>query len=308
MLVPAKAKRSVKHFIPLYLMALPATLYLFINNYIPMGGLIVAFKNYSARKGILGSKWAGFKNFIYLFRTSDALIITRNTILYNLSFIILDTVLAVAIAILLSKIISERGRKFYQSVILLPHLISMVIVSYLVFGFLSAENGFINDSVLRLLGREGVSWYNEPKYWPAILIMVHIWSQVGYTCIVYYATVIGIDSAYYEAANLEGAGNFQQIRFITLPLLKPVIITMVMLSVGRIFFSDFSLFYQVPMDSGALYPTTQVIDTYVYRSLLQQGNIAMSAAAGFYQSVVGFVVVLFANFLLKRIDHENALF
>lgn len=308
MLVPAKAKRSVKRFIPLYLMALPATLYLFINNYIPMGGLIVAFKNYSARKGILGSKWAGFKNFIYLFRTSDALIITRNTILYNLSFIILDTVLAVAIAILLSKIISERGRKFYQSVILLPHLISMVIVSYLVFGFLSAENGFINDSVLRLLGREGVSWYNEPKYWPAILIMVHIWSQVGYTCIVYYATVIGIDSAYYEAANLEGAGNFQQIRFITLPLLKPVIITMVMLSVGRIFFSDFSLFYQVPMDSGALYPTTQVIDTYVYRSLLQQGNIAMSAAAGFYQSVVGFVVVLFANFLLKRIDHENALF
>ena len=289
-------------------MALPAVLYFFVNNYIPMGGLIVAFKNYSARKGILGSKWAGFKNFIYLFRTSDALIITRNTILYNLSFIILDTVLAVAIAILLSKIISERGRKFYQSVILLPHLISMVIVSYLVFGFLSAENGFINDSVLRLLGREGISWYNEPKYWPAILIMVHIWSQVGYTCIVYYATVIGIDSAYYEAADLEGAGNFQQIRFITLPLLKPVIITMVMLSVGRIFFSDFSLFYQVPMDSGALYPTTQVIDTYVYRSLLQQGNIAMSAAAGFYQSVVGFVVVLFANSLLKRIDHENALF
>lgn len=304
----AQKKHKLKQFIPIYLMALPGLLYLLINNYIPMGGLIVAFKNYNARKGLWGSDWVGFKNFQYLFQTSDALIITRNTLLYNLTFIIMDTVLAVTIAILINEIFSKRAKQLYQSAILLPHLISMVIVSYLVFGFLSADNGFINNTILKVLNVQSVSWYNEPKYWPFVILMVHEWSQVGYTCIIYYATVVGIDRSYYEAADIEGAGKWQQIRYITLPLLKPVVIIMVMLAVGRIFFSDFSLFYQVPMNSGSLYSTTQVIDTYVYRGLLEQGNIGMSAAAGFYQSIVGFIVVLASNLFLRKMDPENALF
>lgn len=297
-----------KKFLPIYLMALPGIAYLIINNYIPMAGLVVAFKNYSGRKGIWGSPWAGFENFRYLFMTKDALLITRNTLLYNLAFIVFDTCLAVFIAILLSKINSSGMRQVYQSSILMPHLISMVIVSYIVFGFLSVENGFINHTFFLNRGKDAIAWYSEPKYWPFILLIVHVWNQVGYSCIVYYSSVIGIDKAYYEAADLEGAGQWKQIRLITLPLLKPVIVTMVMLAIGRIFYADFSLFYQVPMNSGALYSTTQVIDTYVYRGLLEQGNISMSAAAGCYQSIVGFVIVFTCNKLLKKFDTENAIF
>lgn len=306
-----KKKKKRNRFvrcIPIYLMALPGVVYFFINNYIPMAGLVVAFKNYSAKQGIWGSDWAGLTNFKYLFMTSDAWVITRNTLLYNIAFIIVGTTLSVLTAILLSEINAKRMRKAYQSIILLPHLISMVIVSYLVFALLSAENGFINKSILEPLGMEGVSWYNEPSRWPVILVLVNIWSTVGYTCIIYLASVIGFDRGYYEAASIEGASKLQQIRHITLPLLRPTIITMVMLAVGKIFYSDFGLFYQVPMNSGALYPTTNVIDTYVYRGLLQQGNISMSSAAGVYQSLVGFVVVLLANLAVRRFDRENALF
>ena len=303
-----KKKNSIKQFIPLYLLALPGVVYLFINNYLPMAGLVVAFKNYSAKKGIWGSDWAGLKNFEYLFKTSDALIITRNTILYNLAFIILGTGLSVMVAMILSEITSKKAAQFYQSAILLPHLISMVIVSYLVFGFLSSESGFINNTVLKFFGHDPVSWYNEPKYWPMVLVMTYLWNSVGYSCIVYLASIIGFDRGYYEAAEIEGAGKLRQIWYISLPLLKPTIIMMVMLSVGKIFYSDFSLFYQVPMNSGALYSTTQTIDTYVYRGLLQQGNISMSSAAGVYQSLVGFIVVLASNMAIRKIDPENSLF
>lgn len=303
-----KKRRKLRRFLPIYFMALPGMVYLFINNYIPMAGLTVAFKKYSAQKGIFGSDWVGFDNFRYLFQTSDAWVITRNTICYNLAFIFFGTLFAVTIAILLSEMAAVRMRKLYQSVILLPHLISMVIVSYLVFALLSAENGFLNKTVLPLFGKEGVSWYNEPRYWPVILVLTNLWSTVGYTCIVYLASVIGFDRGFYEAASIEGANKFQQIWHITLPLLRPTIIMMVMLAVGKIFYSDFGLFYQVPMNSGSLYPTTNVIDTYVYRGLLQQGNISMSSAAGVYQSIVGFTVVLTANLLVRKIDKDSALF
>lgn len=304
----SKALAKGKKGLPILLLALPGLIYLFINNYMPMAGMVVAFKTYSGRKGIWGSPWAGLSNFRYLFMTKDALIITRNTLLYNLAFIGFDTTLAVTIAILLSKVKSSFKRQVYQSAILLPHLISMVIVSYIVYGFLSVENGFVNHALFASRGLEGISWYSEPGYWPFIIVLVHCWAQVGYTCIVYYATIIGIDQSYYEAASLEGAGQWKQVTSITIPLLRPLIITMVMLAVGKIFYSDFSLFYQVPMNSGALYSTTQVIDTYVYRGLLEQGNISMSAAAGVYQSIVGFIVVLTCNMLLRKFDSDNAVF
>lgn len=299
-------KEKLKAYLPFYLMALPGLLYLTINNYIPMGGLVVAFKRYSARKGIWGSDWIGFENFKYLFMTGDAWKITRNTLFYNIGFIVLGTFFAVLIAVLLSEIANRKASKFYQSVILLPHLVSWVIISYLVFAFLSADSGFINNTVLKLFGIEGINWYNEAKYWPVIITIAYLWQGVGYTTIVYYASVVGIDSGYYEAAELEGAGAWQKIRHITLPLLRPTIITMVMLAVGRIFYSDFGLFYQVPMNSGAIQSTTNVIDTFVYRGLLEQNNIGMSAAAGMYQSLVGFVFVLAANMLVRKIDKESA--
>jgi len=307
---PEKKRKKwvmIKKCIPLYLMALPGVLYLFINNYMPLPGLVLAFKNFNARKGIYGSPWAGWSNFKYLFATQDAWIITRNTILYNVAFIILNTVCAIAVAIILSEITS-KAKKFYQSAILLPFLISAVIVSYLVFAFLSTENGFINNSILKPLGIKSISWYSEKQYWPFILVFVNTWKTIGYNCIIYLSTIIGFDKGYYEAAAIDGATKWQQIKRITIPLLKPTIIMLVLLSVGRIFYSDFGLFYQVPQNSGALYSVTNTIDTYVYRGLLELGDITMSSAAGLYQSVVGFILVFTANLIVRKVDSENALF
>lgn len=300
--------RRIKFGIPLYTMMIPGFIYLFINNYMPMAGLVVAFKQYDARRGIFGSDFIGFQNFKYLFATKDALVITRNTLLYNAAFIVLNTVLSIFIAILLSELFSVRARKLYQSVILLPFLISTVIAGYIVYGFLSADSGFINKSILPLLGIENISWYNEPKYWPVVITLVYIWKNVGYNCIIYLSAIIGIDRQYYEAAALEGAGKVRQIFSITLPMIKSVTIMLILLAIGRIFYADFGLFYQVPMNSGALFPTTNVIDTYVYRSLIQIGNIGMSSAAGFYQSIVGLVLVSVSNIVIRKIDPESALF
>jgi len=299
--------RKLKRFIPLYIMAVPGMLYLFINNYMPLPGLVLAFKNYNARKGIWGSDWAGFNNFKYLFATQDAFIITRNTILYNLTFIVVNTMMAIAVAIILSEL-RTRGKKFYQSAILLPFLISSVIIGYLVFAFLSTENGFINNSILAPLGLERISWYIEKKYWPFILVLVNTWKNIGYNCIIYLSTIVGFDKGYYEAASIDGASKWKQITKITIPLLRPTIIMLVLMSIGRIFYSDFGLFYQVPQNSGALYSVTNTIDTYVYRGLLELGDITMSAAAGVYQSLVGFILVLGANLLVRKMDPENALF
>ena len=299
--------RKLKRFIPLYIMTVPGMLYLFINNYMPLPGLVLAFKNYNARKGIWGSDWAGLNNFKYLFATQDAFIITRNTILYNLTFIVVNTMMAIAVAIILSEL-RTRGKKFYQSAILLPFLISSVIIGYLVFAFLSTENGFINNSILAPLGLERISWYIEKKYWPFILVLVNTWKNIGYNCIIYLSTIVGFDKGYYEAASIDGASKWKQITKITIPLLRPTIIMLVLMSIGRIFYSDFGLFYQVPQNSGALYSVTNTIDTYVYRGLLELGDITMSAAAGVYQSLVGFILVLGANLLVRKMDPENALF
>lgn len=298
--------RKFRRYIPIYLIMLPGLVYLFINNYMPLPGLIVAFKQYNARKGIYKSDWIGFKNFEYLFTTNDAWVITRNTICYNLAFIVINTILAIFVAILLSEMWG-KAKKVYQSAILLPYLISSVIIGYLVFAFLSVENGFVNNAILPLFGKEGISWYSEPKYWPFILILVNAWKAIGYNCIIYLSTLMGFDRSYYESAQIDGASKMQQIRYITLPMLRPTIIMLTLMAIGRIFYSDFGLFYQVPMNQGALYSTTQTIDTYVYRGLLQLGNISMSAAAGVYQSVVGFVLILAANLVVRKVDTESAL-
>ena len=303
-----KKKNALKEYGPLYLMMLPALLYLLINNYIPMAGMVIAFKKLNFAKGIWASPWAGLKNFKFLFASKDAWIITRNTLLYNVAFILVNMVVGIAIAILITEIRNTKLKKIYQSAILLPFLMSMVILSYIVYALLSAENGLVNNSILPLFHIDSIQWYQEPKYWPVILIIANCWKGVGYGCLIYIASLIGIDPSFYEAARLDGASKWQEITKITLPSLVPTIITLLLLSIGRIFYSDFGLFYQVPMNSGVLFPTTNVIDTYVYRALIEQGNISMSSAAGVYQSLVGFCVVMLSNWIVRKVDKDQALF
>ena len=268
-----KLKNKYFKFIPLYFMMLPGLLYIIINNYLPMFGVIIAFKNINYSKGILGSDWTGFSNFEYLFKTKDAFEITRNTVLYNSSFILINLIVAIAIAIALSEIVKQKLARLYQNILLLPYLISMVIVGYLVYSLLSMENGFMNNSVLPLLGLEEIMWYGKASVWPIILTIVNAWKNVGYLSVIYYASILGIDKGLYEAAEIDGANKLQQIRRITLPLMTPVITVMTLLQIGRIFYSDFGLFYQVPMNTGAILSTTNVIDTYVYRALMVLGDI-----------------------------------
>ncbi len=303
-----KRSRTFVKYLPLTLLMLPGLAYLLINNYLPLLGMFIAFKNINYSKGIFGSDWVGLSNFEYLFKTSDAFIITRNTILYNGAFIIIGTVLAIAFAILLNEVSKKILSRFYQSVIVLPHLISFVVVGYLAYAAFSMETGFMNKTILPLLGIDEISWYTEPKYWPYILTIVHLWKSVGFSCIIYLASIISIDTEYYEAATLDGASKWQQIRAITVPLITPVIVMLTLLGIGRIFYSDFGLFYQVPMNAGAIADTTNVIDTYVYRGLMVLGDIGMASAAGVYQSIVGFLLVLGANYIVRKINRENALF
>lgn len=305
---PGSGAEKLKKWLPLYLMMLPGALYIIINNYIPMFGMVIAFKQVDFSKGILGSDWVGLKNFEFLFATEDAMIITRNTILYNMAFIVLNLVLGILFAIFICDVANKKLKKVYQSAILFPFLMSMVIVGYIVYAFFSMQNGIVNKSILPALGKEPIFWYNEAKYWPAILVFVNTWKGVGYGCLIYISAINGIDPTYYEAAELDGAGKLKQIWHITLPCILPSIITLTLLNIGRIFYSDFGLFYQVPRDSGMLYSTTNVIDTYVYRGLMKQGNIGMSSAAGVYQSIVGFCLVLLSNLVVRKVSRENALF
>lgn len=299
--------KKMKRFLPIYLMMIPGFLYLIINNYIPMFGIIVAFKNYNYSLGIFGSKWNGLKNFKFLFKTKDAFTITRNTLVYNAVFIILGNSLGILIAILLNEIRSKMAKKTYQTIILLPFLLSIVIVSYIVYGIFSTEFGIANH-MLTSLGKDRISWYSTPKYWPFILTFINLWKNMGYNTVLYYATLIGIDVSYYEAAVVDGASRWQRIRYITIPSLIPTITIIVLMAISRIFYSDFGLFYQVPLNSGPLIDVTNTIDTYVYRGLRENSNIGMSAAAGLYQSVVGFIMVIAANTLVKRMGNGNELF
>ncbi len=306
-----KVRKKVKWYIraiPVYLMMFPAFLYIFINNYLPMYGILIAFKKINWKKGIWKSPWAGLNNFKYLFKTQDAFIMMRNTLLYNVVFIILGLVVALTIAILLNEVRSSNAKKFYQTCILLPQLFSMVLIGFIVFAFLSTNAGYINNRLIRPLGNESINWYQEPKYWPFILTFVHLWKGVGYSSVIYLSSIVGISDEYYEAARLDGATKWQQITKITLPLIRPTIIILLILSISHIFNSDFGLFYQVPRNSGALYNVTTTIDTYVYNALMRLGNVAMSSAASTFQAVVGFVLVIVTNTVVRRISKEDALF
>lgn len=302
------SKKQRFRYLPLYLMMVPGIIYLLINNYLPLFGLTIAFKKVNYQVGIWDSPWVGFQNFEYLFKTKDAFIIFRNTIGYNLIFIVLGMTFSVAVAILLSEITNKRRLKVYQTSILIPFLMSTVLVSYIVFAFLSTDSGFINRSILAPLGIPPISWYSSPKYWPYILVFVQLWKSFGYTSIMYFASILGIDRSLYEAAMVDGASLWQRIWHVTLPGIKSTIVTLALLQVGRMMYSDFGLFYQVPMNNGLLFDVTNTIDTYVYRGLLQMNDIGRSSAAGFLQAVVGFILVLGANLLTRKVDKDSALF
>ncbi len=300
-------KAGWKHWIPFYLMGVPGLVYLLFNNYLPLAGLQIAFKKYNYGKGMWGSAWNHFENFRFLLASNDVTVILRNTILYNLVFIVLGMVFGVAAAILFNEIRSKLARKLYQTVILLPYLMSMVIVAYLAYAFLAPDAGVINNLIL-MLGGEGISWYTEAKYWPLILTFIQQWKSIGFGLVLYFSSLVGISGEYYEAAVLDGATKWQQIRHITLPLLKPTLITMLILNCGNIMRSDFGLFFQIPQNSGLLYRATDTIDTYVYRMLMQNNNIGVSSAAGFIQSVAGFILVLAVNGIIRKMNRDSALF
>ena len=306
--VKRKRRYNWKRMLPVYLMAVPGLAYMICNNYLPMFGIVIAFKKLNFAKGIFGSPWCGLKNFEFLFRSSTAFTIVRNTVCYNVVFILLGTVIAIAVAVLLNEVRNKAASRIYQSVILLPYLMSWVVASYLFYALLASDTGMINNFILKPLGMAPVNWYSEKQYWPVILVLVNIWKGVGYQMIIYLSSIVSISPEYYEAATIDGATKWQQIRKITLPLLKPTIITLLILAVGRIFASDFGLFYQVPRNSGALYETTQTIDVYVYNALMKNSDYGMSSAASVFQSIVGFILVLTTNFIARKTNRDSALF
>lgn len=302
-----KQTTNFKRNLPLLAMSVPGMLWLVLFSYLPMFGLILAFKDYNFISGILGSKFVGFKNFQSLFATSDALVITRNTIVYNLAFIVLGLIGSVSLAIIFDSMGRSKLLKVNQTLVLLPYFLSWVVIAYFVSVLLSEDKGVIN-SIIRLLGGDPVKWYSTPKYWPVILTVTSLWKSMGYDCIIYYATIRGFSSDYYEAARLDGATWFQQIRYITIPLLSSIAVMMSLLKVGHIMHSDFGLFYLVPKNSGLLYSVTSTIDTYVYNGISGAQNFGVTSAISFYQSVIGFILVLTTNAVVKKISPENALF
>lgn len=301
---------EVKRKRGLFLLMLPGVIYLIINNYIPMAGIIIAFKKIQYSTSFfdtyIKSPWNGLKNFEFFTQTNDAFIITRNTVLYNVCFIFLGLVLSVTFAILLNEVRSKKAAKIFQSAMILPHFLSWVVISNIVYAFL-ADKGFAN-MVLQTLGLEKIAFYSELKFWPFLLILSNEWVAVGVSSVIYLAAITGIDGEYFESAMMDGASKAQQIFKITIPMIKPTIITMTTLALGSIFSANFGLFYNVPRESGILFDVTNVLDTFVFRTLRTGGNTEMAAAVGFYQAIVGFCLVLTANLVIKKFSKENALF
>ena len=300
-----RRRAEIRKTVPLFLMMLPGLVYLFCNNYLPMFGILIAFKKVNFSIGILQSPWVGFQNFEFLFKTKDAWTMIRNTVCYNVVFITLGLVISVTIAIMMAEISSRKIAKVIQPIICFPSMVSAVILSFLVYGFLSNTYGFLNTTVLK---DSPINWYASAQYWPFILTIVHFWQSSGQSSIIYMASIGGIDKGLYESARLDGANKMQQIWNITLPMLRPMIILMTLMSIGRIFNSDFGLFYQVPLGHGLLTSTTQTIDTYVYRALMELNNVGMSSAASVFQAIIGFLLVVVSNAIVRKVDNENALF
>lgn len=290
----------------LSLLAVPAIITLFLMCYLPMFGIIIAFKDFNYSLGMFKSPWVGFNNFKFLFNSVDAWTITRNTILYNLAYIVFDAVVAVSFAIFLNEL-SRRFVKAYQTILFVPFFVSWVVVGYLMLGLADPQNGVLTR-LLANLGTGDINFYGEPSYWPYILIITQLWKTTGFGTLIYYTGILSIDNTYYEAAEIDGANKLQRTFFITIPMLKKLIFMLLIMNLGNIFRGDFGLHYFVPNNSGILYPVTDVIDTYTFRALRQLGNIPMSSAVTVFQSFVGLITVLIANKVIKVIDDESALF
>lgn len=290
-----------------YSLALIPILYIFLFSYIPMVGLIIAFKDYRYDKGMFGSDWVGFENFKFFFTSNDFVRITRNTILLNALFIFVGIICAVTLAVALFTITSRRKTKLFQTVLITPHFLSWVVVGYMVYAFLNPMHGMLN-TVLKALGFKAIDWYSKPGAWPVILTISSVWKHVGMDSVIYYAALMGLDSALFEAAEVDGASKWQVRWYIIIPSLAQIITITTILKIGNIFRADFGLFYQVTRDVGMLYPTTDVIDTYIFRTMRELGDMGMSSAAGLLQSVVGLVTVLITNGVIKKINPDNALF
>lgn len=291
----------------LFLMLLPAFLFFLIFNYLPMPGVILAFKNYNNIGGIFGSPWVGFENFRFLYISGDLFTITRNTVLYNLLFITINTILQVLVAILLSEISGRYYKKFSQSALLLPHFISFVLLGAFVYNLFNYEYGTLN-TFLKSLHLNPVNLYEKPVAWIYIITAFQVWKSIGFGSIIFLAAIISIDKDYYEAAKIDGAGIFKQIRFITLPLIRPTIIIYILLQLGSILRGQFELFYQITGGNTLVLGTTDIIDTYAFRALAVNFDIGMGAAVGLYQSLFGFLVILTVNYLVRRYEKESALF
>ncbi|WP_308635556.1 ABC transporter permease [Paenibacillus silvisoli] len=302
-------KREYKHLVSgrsLLLISLPAIIVVFIFYYLPLFGVVIAFKDINYADGIWGSAWSGLNNFKFFFNSQDAWRITRNTLLLNGVFIVVGTFCSVIVGLMMAEA-SRRLVKLFQTILFFPYFLSWVVVGFVTYILLNPTYGVMNKA-FELFGGSAVDWYGNPSYWPLILTLTYLWKNVGYTAIIFFTGLIAIDASYYEAASIDGASRFQQIRTISIPLIAPLITMLVMLNIGRIFYSDFGMFYFIPRDAGMLYETTDVMDTYVYRSLRVVGDLGMASAASLYQAVVGLVLVLTTNLLVRKYSKDNALF
>ena len=308
-----KKHRWSKNDTELTVLAIPTAIWYVLFCFIPMFGLVIAFKNYKMVPGqnfiqnLFTSEWYGFKNFDFLIKSNDLMVILRNTILYNLAFIVLGMIISVGLAIMISLIHSKRKSKVYQTLMFFPYFMSWVVVAYFFDAFLNQNNGLIN-SMLKDGGNEPIQWYMTAGVWPAILIFMYLWKSTGYNMVIYLASISGIDTTLYEAAVVDGANKRQQVWYITLPCLKSVIIMMFILNVGKVFYSDFGLFFQLAQGAkGSIFPTTATIDTYVYNAIRSSTPIGMTAAATFFQSVACCITILLANWIVKKIDEDSAI-
>lgn len=293
--------------VQLWLLCIVPLIQVFVFAYIPMGGLIIAFKDYNYAKGIFGSDWVGLQNFEVFLKSADFIRTTWNTLYMNFLFIIFGTIASLLVAILLFAIKSRTATKVYQTTMIMPYFLSWVVVSYMAYAILHPSYGVLN-SLIGKFGIKAIDWYSKPEAWPAILTVCYIWKHVGMDSIIYYAALMGIDASLYEAADLDGANGVQKTVYVTLPAISGLIIIMTILKIGGIMRADFGLFYQISRDTGTLYSTTDVIDTYIFRTMRVIGDMGLSSAVGFMQSVVGCILVVVTNAIVSKIDSEKSLF
>ncbi|THF77154.1 sugar ABC transporter permease [Cohnella fermenti] len=290
-----------------YLLVLPAMIYTFIFGYMTYPYMLVAFQRFNYKKGIFNGEWVGFHNFEFFFRSNKAFTITFNTIFLNVLFIVFGTLTALAISLVLNELRKKLFLKLSQSVMLFPHFISWIVISYVLYAFFSMDMGIINQ-ILNKLGLPSVNWYTEPTVWPVILTLMHVWKGAGMSAVIYLATITGIDDTLYEAAQIDGANRWQMCLRITIPLMMPTVIILTLLSIGKIMYGDFGMIYALVGDNGTLYQTTDIIDTYVFRSLRQVGDPSEAMAVGLFQSAVGFVLVFGTNLLTRKYFRDGALY